>query len=211
MSELCVKRKEPEMCRCKTQKTLKNCIVSPSHLCWPKLICLFSLKASRNYYMQVTFSKITTVHMKQMKQGKKKKNIFKCSAACEFKRVCSCLCFDYISNRVICMKFKCADTWRGNPLGYIHRGPRCHRTITWRHSCRHFWFLLGEAEDPCCMVSVWSTMPKNVPQKNSLLWWHWHFFFKLRMTQPFDTETNAPNSLFTQRLRLQGPLEHWAC
>lgn len=54
---------------------------------------------------------------------------------------CSFLCFDYVSKRIICIIFKCANTWRGSILGSFHCGPRCHIKIKQIHSCRHVWFL----------------------------------------------------------------------
>lgn len=112
-----------------------------------------------------------------------RQNILKRDPVCEFKSICS-----FLSNKVICIKFKCVNTQRG---------------IRWRHSSR--W----GGRKSCCMMSVCSTTPYR---RTSTLSYEGTDggSSKLRMIEPFDTETNAVNSVFTQRWWLWGPLEHWA-
>lgn len=108
-------------------------------------------------------------------------------------------------NQIISMKFKYANASRGNISGSIQRGPRCHLSQLKTHSCRQFWFLPGESEEPHCTASVSSTKHKCPTEKL------FFFFFLIKNDWALWHWLKCFCNLFTPRRLLKGPLDQWAC
>lgn len=136
--------------------------------------------------MQTTFSKanVCTGTHKMMKKRFENAPLYKCVRGCQLLDFCCSttktffLCFDYISNRIICMNFKCANTRRANTLGSIHQGPHC-QLYEW---CRHFHSFKKSQKTHVawcqCEAEKHFSFKKTEESLQVKLWSYWRFLTK---------------------------------